>query len=96
MKHFNAGGEIAARCLKCLLCPVCLTLCSLLTKRTKSLYDIAVTEYRNVWMEGASNELRLFDTSGNLQRSVNIKCHGFYICMFKKQVVFMDTTNEKL
>ena len=63
-------------------------------KYKSRLYDFAVTEDKNVWMGGASDELRLFDTRGNLQRTVNITCHGFYICMFNKQVVFSDTMNK--
>ena len=56
-------------------------------KYKSRLYDFEVTEDKDVWMEGASDELRLFDTRGNLQRIVNITCHctGFiFACLTNK------------
>ena len=41
-----------------------------------------------------SNELKLFDLHGNLRRTVNIACHGLYMCMANEQVVFRDILNH--
>ena len=58
------------------------------------LYDMAVTDDEKVWMGGHSNELKLFDLQGNLQRTVNISDIGMYICMYNKEVVFSDSNDK--
>ena len=59
------------------------------------LYDMAITDDKKVWIGGESNELKLFDLQGNLHRTVTITYpRGMYICMYKKQVVFSDPSNN--
>ena len=58
-----------------------------------SLYEIAVSGDK-IWMAGYSNEFKLFDLHGNLLRTVNIACHGLYMCMANEQVMFSDILNN--
>ena len=58
-----------------------------------SLYSIVVSGNK-IWMAGYSNELKLFDLYGNLLRTVNIACHGLYMCMANEQVMFSDILNN--
>ena len=45
-------------------------------------------------MGGESRELKLFDLQGHLHRTVTITCLGMYICMYNKQVVYIDQSNK--
>ncbi|XP_078323001.1 uncharacterized protein LOC144622255 [Crassostrea virginica] len=65
-------------------------------KKNCRLYSIALTKDRKMWMGGESRKLKLFDSHGNLHRSVSIPCTGFYICMFDKDVVFIDQLNKAI
>nr|XP_022323134.1 uncharacterized protein LOC111124508 isoform X2 [Crassostrea virginica] len=58
------------------------------------LFDMAVTDDQKVWMGGASTKLKLFDLQGHLHRTVTITCLGMYICMYNKQVVYIDQSNK--
>ncbi|XP_022320064.2 uncharacterized protein LOC111122565 [Crassostrea virginica] len=63
-------------------------------KNNNRLYDMAVTDDQEVWMGGASKELKLFDLQGHLHRTVTITCRGIYICMYNKQVVYSDYNDK--
>nr|XP_034327002.1 uncharacterized protein LOC117689525 [Crassostrea gigas] len=54
------------------------------------LYDVAVTDDNKVWMGGYSKELKLFDLQGHLHHTVNITYIGMYLCMYNKQLVYID------
>ena len=59
------------------------------------LYDMAVTDDKKIWMGGESKELKLFDFQGNLHRTVTITYpRGAFICMYNKQVVFSDPSDN--
>ena len=58
------------------------------------LYDIAVTDDQKVWMGGESRELKLFDLQGHLHHTVTITINGMYICMYNKQVVYTDESDN--
>ena len=59
-----------------------------------AFFDMAVTDDKKVWMGGASNELKLYDLQGNLHRTVTISYTGMYICMYNKQVLFIDRNDN--
>nr|XP_022326821.1 uncharacterized protein LOC111126453 [Crassostrea virginica] len=63
-------------------------------KNNNRLYDMAVTDDQKVWMGGASRELKLFDLQGHLHRTVTITCHGVYICLYNKLVVYTDRSDK--
>ncbi|XP_065944137.1 B-box type zinc finger protein ncl-1 isoform X1 [Magallana gigas] len=58
------------------------------------LYDMAVTEDNKVWMGGTSYELKLFDLQGHLHHTVSITDLGLYLCMYNKQVVYIDQDDK--
>ncbi|XP_078322982.1 uncharacterized protein LOC144622232 [Crassostrea virginica] len=55
---------------------------------------MAVTDDQKVWMGGHSRELKLFDFQGHLHRTVTITCLGMYICMYNKQIVYTDLSDN--
>ena len=63
-------------------------------KYNNRLYDMAVTDDQKVWMGGNSYKLKLFDFQGHLERTITITCAGTYICMYKKQVVYSDWSDN--
>nr|XP_022325534.1 uncharacterized protein LOC111125743 [Crassostrea virginica] len=63
-------------------------------KTRNRLYDMAVTDDQKVWMGGASRELKLFDFQGHLHHIVTIRYTGMYICMYNKQVVYTDRSDN--
>ncbi|XP_052699314.1 uncharacterized protein LOC128176806 [Crassostrea angulata] len=63
-------------------------------KNENRLYDMAVTDDNKVWMGGRSTELKLFDLQGHLHHTVSITARGMFICMYNKQVVYIDQRNK--
>ncbi|XP_022325290.2 uncharacterized protein LOC111125604 [Crassostrea virginica] len=63
-------------------------------KNNNRLYDMAVTDDLKVWMGGESSELKLFDLQGHLHRTVTITWYGMFICMYNKQVVYTDRSDN--
>ncbi|XP_052697508.1 uncharacterized protein LOC128175721 [Crassostrea angulata] len=59
-------------------------------KFNNRLFDMAVTDDNKVWMGGESTELKLFDLQGHLHHTVSITNTGMYLCMYNKQVVYID------
>nr|XP_022326082.1 uncharacterized protein LOC111126017 [Crassostrea virginica]XP_022326083.1 uncharacterized protein LOC111126017 [Crassostrea virginica] len=64
------------------------------SEKKNRLYDMAVTDDQKVWMGGYSRELKLFDIQGHLNRTVTITTQGMYICMYNKQVVYSDHSDN--
>nr|XP_022325289.1 uncharacterized protein LOC111125603 [Crassostrea virginica] len=64
------------------------------SKDNNRLYDTAVTDDQKVWMGGASYELKLFDLQGHLHRTVTITTHSMFICLYNKQVVYSDGSDN--
>ncbi|XP_078322983.1 uncharacterized protein LOC111126232 [Crassostrea virginica] len=62
--------------------------------KNNRLLDMAVTNDQKVWVGGASTELKLFDLQGRLQRTVTITTHGMYICMYNKQLMYTDGSDN--
>ena len=58
------------------------------------LYDMAVTDDKKIWTGGANTELKLLDLQGNLIRTVTVSCFGVYICVYNKQLVFVDQDDQ--
>nr|XP_034325999.1 uncharacterized protein LOC117689318 isoform X2 [Crassostrea gigas] len=58
------------------------------------LYGMAVTDDNKVWMGGESRDLKLFDFNGYIHHTVSITTEGMYLCMYNKQVVYVETLNR--
>ncbi|XP_078327199.1 uncharacterized protein LOC111125605 [Crassostrea virginica] len=63
-------------------------------KYKNRLYGIAVTDDQKVWMGGHSGELKLFYMQGHLHHTVTITDTGMYLCMYTKQVVNSDRSDN--
>lgn len=58
-------------------------------KNANRLLEVAASGDNNVWMKGASTELKLLDIQGNLHHTTIINSYIgiFIICLYNKQLV---------